>query len=103
MSTATTPDSIAAVLETVTLGRLAQLLANTARACPELGTRPEMAAGFILLGKICPDPDGDPDVFYVQGTADKPYRVDLAADCECPDYSRKAPEIKGRRLCKHML
>lgn len=32
------------------------------------------------------------------------YDVDLnASTCTCPDWEQRAPEVNGRRLCKHVL
>lgn len=51
--------------------------------------------------------DGGPGLFHVisqgQGQVEI-YDVDLnASTCTCTDWEQRAPEINGRRLCKHIL
>lgn len=51
--------------------------------------------------------DGGPGLFHVlsQGKAhDEVYDVDLnTSTCTCTDWEHRAPEVNGRRLCKHVL
>ena len=94
--------------ESTTLFELQELVSNIGRKCPELASRAESAAGLILAGKVRPDPDTAPDAYLVTGSTDKSgatqaYRVDLAGDCQCPDYEKRGIPYNGRRFCKHML
>ena len=94
--------------ESTTLFELQKLILNIGRKCPELASRAESAAGLILAGKVRPDPDSGPTSFFVTGSADKSgatqaYRVDLAGDCQCPDYEKRGIPYNGRKFCKHML
>ena len=51
--------------------------------------------------------DGGPGLFHVlsQGKGqDEVYDVDLnVSTCTCTDWEQRAPEVNGRRLCKHVL
>ncbi len=51
--------------------------------------------------------DGGPGLFHVlsQGQGhDEVYDVDLnASTCTCNDWEHRAPEVNGRRLCKHIM
>ena len=101
--------STTSVFQSTTLFELQKLVLNIGRKCPELASRAESAAGLILAGKVRPDPDSGPASFLVTGSADKTgaaeqvYRVDLAGDCQCPDYEKRGIPYNGRKFCKHML
>ena len=51
--------------------------------------------------------DGGPGLFHVHSQArgqDEVYDVDLnASTCTCTDWEHRAPEVNGRRLCKHIM
>src|SRR5213078_202073 len=94
--------------ESTTIFELQKLILNIGRKCPELASRAESAAGLILAGNVRPDPDSAPTSFFVTGSADKSgatqaYRVDLAGDCQCPDYEKRGIPYNGHKFCKHML
>src|SRR6266487_3045549 len=96
------------LLQSITLSELQQLILNIGRKCPELASRAESAAGLILAGKVRPDPEAGASSFLVTGSADKSgvtqaYRVNLAGDCQCPDYEKRGIPYNGRKFCKHML
>ena len=100
--------STTSIFESSTLSELQELVLNIGRKCPELASRAESAAGLILAGKVSQDPDSGPASFLVTGSPDKSgatqaYRVDLAGDCQCPDYEKRGIPYNGRKFCKHML
>ena len=94
--------------QSTSLGELQELVSNIGRKCPELASRAESAAGLILAGKVRPDPESGPASFLVTGSPDRSgatqaYRVNLAGDCQCPDYEKRGIPYNGHRFCKHML
>ena len=73
-------------------------------AHPELADRALRAVALVADGAV--KPNGGAGRYFVQSQAGKgdTYLVDLAAStCTCPDWEQRAPEVNGRKLCKHVL
>ena len=72
-------------------------------AHPELGDRALRAVALVADGAV--HPNGGEGSFYVTSQQGKDsYLVDLTAStCTCPDWEQRAPEVNGRKLCKHIL
>ena len=91
------------VYQSTTLAKLQALVARAAENAPELGARPEKAAGIILTGKVAPV-DAEDRYEIVSSDGSDAYLVDHAAGtCPCPDFRHRAPTVNGARLCKHRL
>ena len=72
-------------------------------AYPELADRALRAVALVADGAV--RPNGSEGSFYVTSQQGKDsYLVDLAAStCTCMDWEQRAPEVNGRKLCKHVL
>ena len=74
-------------------------------AHPELRERALRAVALVADGAV--QADGNPGRYHVRsqqkGREDR-YEIDLSAStCTCTDWQQRAPEVNGRRLCKHLL
>ena len=72
-------------------------------AHPELADRALRAVALIADGAV--HPNGGAGCYFVQSQQGKDsYLVDLVAStCTCMDWGQRAPEVNGRKLCKHVL
>ena len=72
-------------------------------AHPELADRALRAVALVADGAV--RPNGGEGSFYVTSQQGRDsYLVDLAAStCTCIDWEQRAPEVNGRKLCKHVL
>ena len=73
-------------------------------AHPELADRALRAVALVADGAV--HPNGGAGRYFVQSQAGKgdSYLVDLVAStCTCMDWGQRAPEVNGRKLCKHVL
>ena len=72
-------------------------------AYPELADRALRAVALVADGAV--RPNGSEGSFYVTSQQGKDsYLVDLVAStCTCMDWGQRAPEVNGRKLCKHVL
>jgi hypothetical protein len=76
-----------------------------------ISTYPELRERALKAVALAADDavrvDGGPGLFHVlsQGKAnDEVYDVDLnTSTCTCTDWEHRAPEVNGRRLCKHIM
>ena len=74
-------------------------------AHPELRDRALRAVALVADGAV--QVDGGVGRYHVRsqqkGKQDH-YDIDLnASSCTCTDFEQRAPEINGRKLCKHVL
>ncbi len=79
------------------------LAQSLSAAYPELRERALRAVALVADGAV--HLDGGPGLYHVASQAKGDvYDVDLnASTCTCPDWEQRAPEVNGRRLCKHVL
>ena len=82
-----------------------ELAQSLIRVHPELRERALKAVALAADDAV--RVDGGPGLFHVRsqghGQAEI-YDVDLnASTCTCTDWEHRAPEVNGRRLCKHIL
>jgi hypothetical protein len=76
-----------------------------------ISTYPELRERALKAVALAADDavrlDGGPGLFHVhsQGKGqDEVYDVDLnTSTCTCTDWEQRAPEVNGRRLCKHIM
>jgi hypothetical protein len=82
-----------------------ELAQSLITAHPELRERALKAVALAVDDAV--RVDGGPGLFHVlsQGQGhDEVFDVDLnTSTCTCNDWEHRAPEVNGRRLCKHVL